>query len=303
MKLWFDNKTTNFSSFCSEQFLLLPLFSENVLSSCKDFQNFKEWSALISDTIILTTVEECDYILFPEKLNNKISSYISKAKQYNKKIITFYNDDNDIPSALDENVLVFRTSLNASKRKDNEFSMPAWSRDFNDYIPFKPRSKNIKPVVSFCGHLSHPLRHPCIEQLNNNNNIEKSFIIRDMFWGGRVHDENIRLEYVKNMTNSDLVLCVRGAGNFSYRFYEALSAGRVPIFVNSDSVLPCEDKINWKELCVYADKPEDINEAINIFWNNLTEDTYTKLQNTIRDIYTNFISPAGFTKYLSTIYS
>jgi len=303
MKLWFDKNEVNFSSFCSEQFLLLPFFSENVLKNYNDFQNCKEWITSISNTITFTTIDECDYILFPEKLNNKIVSYISKAKQYNKKIIVFYNDDNDAPSALEENVLVFRTSLNSSKKKNNEYSMPAWSRDFNDYYSFMPRQKNIKPVVSFCGYLSHPLREFCIEQLNDNKNIEKKFIIRDMFWGGKVHDENIRLEYVENMTNSDFVLCVRGAGNFSYRFYEALSCGRIPIFVNSDSVLPCDDKINWKDICVFVEQPQDINKAIHAYWNSLNDEKYLKIQNHIREIYLNYISPAGFAKYLSSLCS
>jgi len=303
MKLWFNKDKVNFNSFCSEQFLLLSFFKENIVKNCNDFENYIDWAKSISNTVSFTSLEECNYILFPEKLNNNILSYIDKAKRHNKKIIAFYNDDKDAPIALDDTVLLYRTSLNSSKRKHNEFSMPAWSRDFNDYVLFEPRHKSIKPVVSFCGYLSHPLRKLCLEELDSNQNIEKNFIIRDMFWGGKVHDIGLRREYAHNIASSDFVLCTRGAGNFSYRFYETLSAGRIPIFVNSDSILPCDDKINWKNICVFAERPQDINEAIYTFWSSLTENGYLKLQETIREIYLNYISPAGFTKYLSSLYS
>lgn len=32
------------------------------------------------------------------------------------------------------------------------------------------------------------------------------------------------------MTGSDYVLCTRGNGNYSIRFYEALCRGRIPVF-------------------------------------------------------------------------
>ncbi len=61
---------------------------------------------------------------------------------------------------------------------------------------------------------------------------------------------NVRQEYVHSMMESDYILCARGAGNFSRRLYEALSCGRIPVFVDTDCVLPYQSEINWKEYFV-----------------------------------------------------
>lgn len=55
-------------------------------------------------------------------------------------------------------------------------------------------------------------------------------------------------EYTNHMMRNTYILCPRGAENYSYRFYETLSYGRVPVLIDTDVVLP--PGINWKELAV-----------------------------------------------------
>ena len=38
---------------------------------------------------------------------------------------------------------------------------------------------------------------------------------------------------------------MRGAGNWSFRFFETLSAGRIPVLIDTDSALPLEDRVDW----------------------------------------------------------
>ena len=299
MKIWFDKDKTNFKKFTSEQFLLLPLFKDEVINKDNDFKNNNKWKESINKLVSFTSKENCDAFLFPEKLNEKINEYIIQAKKYNKRIITFFNDDYDKPSCLDSNVILYRTSLLKSKQKNNEYAMPAWSQDFADIIPFEPRAKKEKPTVSFCGFLSSPIRSKSVEILSKNNNIETNFIIREAFWGGNPHNSFIRSEYVNNIVNSDLVLCTRGAGNFSYRLYETLSCGRIPIFVDTDCALPCEDKINWRDLCIFIEDVNNLNTHINNFWQNITPSEYIDRQIHARHIYEAFLSPDGFAKYVS----
>lgn len=299
MKIWFDKDKTNFKKFTSEQFLLLPLFRDEVINKDNDFKYNNQWKESIGKLVSFTSKEDCDVFLFPEKLNEKINEYIIESKKYNKKIIAFFNDDYDKPSCLDNNVILYRTSLFKSKQKNNEYAMPAWSQDFTDVIPFKPRVKKDIPTVSFCGFFSDPIRSKSIEILNKNKNIETNFIIREAFWGGNPHNTSIRNEYINNIMNSDLVLCTRGAGNFSYRLYEALSCGRIPIFIDTDCALPCEDKINWKDLCIFIEDINNLNTHINNFWQNITPSEYTDRQIHARQAYEEFLSPNGFAKYVS----
>ena len=68
-----------------------------------------------------------------------------------------------------------------------------------------------------------------------------------------------------NRANKSLfTFCYRGAGNFSYRFYETLMMGRIPILVNTDCVFPFEDKVDINSLgLVLNEKTLKIEEFID----------------------------------------
>jgi len=86
MNLWFDKNDVDFKNFCSEQFLLMPLFDNNILTRDKDFINCFEWKKNISEFVKYTSIENCNFLLYPNKLDSKISRYIELSKKYNKKI-------------------------------------------------------------------------------------------------------------------------------------------------------------------------------------------------------------------------
>ena len=298
MKIWFDKNQTNYNNFIQENFLLSPFFNYEIVSKNKDFISSEKWVKEISSLITYVDINDADILIYHDKLNIGIQEYVTK----NKKTITFFNDDKSASSNLPECVDVYRTSIIGSKRKANEFSLPAWSRDFTDTHKRTLRIKSTKPIVSFCGAITNPLRHLSLLALTQNNNIKTNFIVRDAFWGGNTHDKNLRNEYINNMIDSDLVLCVAGAGNFSFRLYECMSLGRVPIILNTDLCLPCDDIINWKEISIWVEDIEHLTDNINTFWNHLNDSAYAELQNKIRNIYEELICPSGFTKYLCSKY-
>ena len=96
-----------------------------------------------------------------------------------------------------------------------------------------------------------------------------------------------------------MVLCCRGAGNFSYRLYEVLSCGRIPVIIDTDILLPCDNVIDWNKFIITT--PENINYDIESWWNNITEEQYKEVQLYSRFIYENYLNPAGFAKYISTL--
>ena len=298
MKVWFDKTDVDFNRFTSEQFLLLPLFSRDVIEKDNDFKN-NNWSEGIQGIVeYVSKIEDADAVIYPKKFDEGVIKYIQSCTFNNKKLYCFYNDDNSQPIDENLNLNLYRTSLYRSKKKKNEFSLPAWSQDLFS-VNQKQRFKNKIPTVGFCGYISHPVRSESISVLNKNLNIKRNFVIRDAFWGGSPHNAVIREEYINNIVNSDLVLCARGAGNFSYRLYETLSCGRIPVFVDTDCVLPCEDIIDWSQICIIVDSPVNLNDAINEFWNKISEKEYNQMQINARKIYQKYISPDGFTRYLS----
>ena len=297
MKIWFDKNEVDYTKFTSEQFLLIHCFAKDIINKDNDFKN-NNWATNIANSVQLVGKEEADIFVYPKKFDTNVIKYLNLAKEYNKKVYSFYNDDDYTPVANIENLVLFRTSLFASKRKINEYAMPAWSRDL--FVPEKSyRKKENKPTVSFCGFISHSIRKDCLDILNLNSYIDKKFIIRNAFWGGSPHNQSLRNEYINNIVNSDFVLCCRGAGNFSYRLYETLSCGRVPIIIDTDCVYPCEDKINWPIVSIFVTNITKLNEQLNTFWSTITEKEYINLQKYIRQIYEKYIAPDGFTNYIN----
>ncbi len=63
-------------------------------------------------------------------------------------------------------------------------------------------------------------------------------------------------QYFDNIVQGDYVLSVRGLGNYSVRFYEALACGRIPLFINTDNVLPDIGLASWASCVVEVDSAD-----------------------------------------------
>jgi hypothetical protein len=57
-----------------------------------------------------------------------------------------------------------------------------------------------------------------------------------------------RLEFVAHLIRSTYVVCPRGYENFSFRAYEALRYGRVPIIIDTDMRLP--PQVDWDSVAI-----------------------------------------------------
>jgi len=111
----------------------------------------------------------------------------------------------------------------------------------------------------------------------------------------------VRREYVENMIDSDYVVCVRGGGNFSHRFYEALCCGRVPIVIDTDCVLPFEEAIDWRSLVVWCDAGEldRLPSKIESFHRAHSAGAFADLQQRLRRLWLERLSPLGFFSHLA----
>ena len=98
------------------------------------------------------------------------------------------------------------------------------------------------------------------------------------------------------MIDSDYVLCVRGDGNYSIRFYETLCCGRIPVFINTDCVLPYDFEIDWKDYCIWINQNELhlIDEKIAEFHEKISDKDFIDLQHECCKLWKNWLSPEGF---------
>jgi hypothetical protein len=114
-----------------------------------------------------------------------------------------------------------------------------------------------------------------------------------------------RREYLDNLVSSPYTLCVRGRGNYSLRFYEALCCGRIPVFINTDCVLPLENVIDWKNYCVWIEERDipHIDAIIAEFHAALSDAQFKDLQLACRKLWLNYLSPESFMRNLPKNFS
>jgi hypothetical protein len=225
---------------------------------------------------------------------------------------------------------VLRTSLVRSERQPTEFALPAWSEDLIQYVGgvIRPRTRGTRPVIGFCGNtmaglptrtfgrglrgllgrrgeattdlaVEHP-RTQALIAVDHDRRLQANFVLREGFWAGALGDSKAlmaaRRAYVRNMVDSDYALCVRGIGNFSYRLYETLSMGRIPVFVDTDCVLPLDFDIKWRDYCVWVDESEidRIGDRVLEFHESLDDAGFVERQQACRGLWETHISPQGF---------
>ena len=209
-----------------------------------------------------------DLIINPPKDElNLLLQNISK-KEPTKKIIVFFLIDYEFELNIPENILVLRTSMKNSIKSPREYILPyIWEPSIK---VFNLLPNGTQPIVGFCGQVNKYRTH-ILNLTHVNPNIKTNFLLRKYFFGGAEINKNIIKkdlinDFYKNMEESHFIICNRGSGNFTMRFYQALSAGRIPILVNTDMLLPFTDRINWKEFIIIEDNEHKVIEKVIEWW-------------------------------------
>jgi len=151
----------------------------------------------------------------------------------------------------------------------------------------------------------HRARSEALSILSKSRLLETNFNIRDRFMGGaylpdgKLDHDKLRMardEYVRNMVESDYVVCARGAANYSIRLCEALSCGRIPLFIDTDCVLPYDWLIDWKKFTVWVDASDlsKVAERVAAFHEALSPDDFRELQISCRKLWEDWLCPEGF---------
>jgi hypothetical protein len=151
------------------------------------------------------------------------------------------------------------------------------------------------------------LRMKILRRLAAESRLQTNFIIRDRYRGGiqgadtTNSQAKAKLEFVGNIWENDYTVCVRGVGNFSARFYETLCLGRIPIFVNTDCVLPYDFKFNYKDYCVWIEEDEigQLPQRLLDFHSRLSPVAFLDLQHRCRQLWEDYLSVDGFYRHFA----
>lgn len=204
-------------------------------------------------------IEECDLIIHhqishkPKDTLKLINVLSEKYQNYPQKILLFIIHDFEFQYPKFNHVILLRTSARASEIQNNEIVMPYIWESLEKPLP--PSENSTVPGVGFCGLFSRH-RKRLVETFRKSNKVHCEFILRKKFWGGSPNNEAIVSDFYHNMSDNAFILANRGAGNYSMRFYQVLAAGRIPVLVNTDMILPFSDQINWKDTIIFEKDEE-----------------------------------------------
>lgn len=256
-----------------------------------------------------------------------IKNFTDASERYGKKILVFVVGDNDEYVQIPDSI-VFRNSQYGYKKLPNEIIIPGFTADLAKGTP-RFRRKGEVPVVGFCGWAGYAsfrnalvdglrnilidikslfgnrlfaahkkgvyFRKKAITALNRTSGIETNFIIRTSYGAHRstiaLDPEVSRKEYVDTMNNCDFALATKGDGNFSVRFYEALSLGRIPLLIDTDCVLPLEKDIDYSKFIVRVDyrNIKTAGEKVKEVYASMSEGEYLSMQRMARQAFEEYL--------------
>lgn len=145
---------------------------------------------------------------------------------------------------------------------------------------------------SFVGSLTHQIRYLMLKTLSNN----KKYYLIPKQWTSKVSDDDF-YQFIDITSRSIFSLCPRGYGRSSFRLYEVMQLGSIPVFIYDDKWIPFQNEIDWDEFSVLIhlndiDKIDDIlssytDERIEQMQSNLYK--YWKENFTMESIFNKII--------------
>ena len=151
------------------------------------------------------------------------------------------------------------------------------------------------------------LREKALAALANDPRIDHRFVVRRRYRAGvqtkaerrdPLHPTSV--EFFDNLATSQYALCVRGGGNFSVRFFEALCFGRIPVLVDTDCRLPAEDKIDWDQIILRLPDSElsGLGHLVVEHHRRLGPDGVREHQHRCRQVWLDHLSRPGYLSQL-----
>ena len=136
----------------------------------------------------------------------------------------------------------------ASRKTKKGYDIPLLCKPHR--IPlFKPPKKYL---ATFIGRVkNHKLREKMLLELKSRD---------DIFIYDGIKDENF---FVKNILASYICLSPRGYGGSSFRFFEALQLGIVPLLIGDLDTRPFKKYIDWSKYSLFINNLNNINSLLD----------------------------------------
>ncbi len=314
---------------------LVPFVADAPQGGARLFQDlpagsFRDSFERVSD------VADADIVVLPHEyaVLRKHEAYFAErlveAERAGKRVLISAYQDSPEPIRI-PNAIILRSSAYRHTLLPHEIVMPAYVEDLGAAYGTSPLPKGVRPSVGFVGKAAflNPLeamryalrnylfkhgperegtyfRRQAIASLLHNALIDFRLVTRRSFSGHRnsieLPPEDARREYVESIRDSMFTLAPRGDGNYSLRFYETLSMGRIPILIDTDMPLPLEGELDYGSFVVRVPWQETgrIAERVAAFFEKTSDTELQTMQRRAREVFESHLSIPAFLRRVLT---
>lgn len=265
---------------------LLSQFSQNEVFICENFFNFdmcksnsKKYDYYIIPLCFGFT--HCDLNIM-YKFCNLFFNKLPQFKGNESKHIVFICNDYHEEPFIFQNLILFKFSSHI-----NGMSLPIHYRTSMKTLPTKENYD-----VSFVGNVNSNKTRACLKKSLMNSGLNYFFkATKDNFFMVNADKkEEMILEFEQISNQSKFILCPRGGGLNSMRFFETMSIGKIPILISDFAKLPLEKEIDYSKFVVRVpeNKIKNIKEYIDDFMFKVDIKQASVLS---RSMWLNYFSP------------
>lgn len=144
---------------------------------------------------------------------------------------------------------------------------------------------------SFVGSLTHPIRQNMISILEKDSKYK--LIYRQ--WTDKVSDVDMN-NFMNITSRSIFTLCPRGYGRNSFRMYEAMQLGSIPVYIYDEDWRAFKDNVNWDEFSVSIHYTNLNN--LNSILNSISQDKIEQMSKNAIKAYDDFFSLESLSKQI-----
>jgi len=252
--------------------------------------------------------EDADFFVFPYRLDEFIETsgihgtvdFINSLpyfKSHEDRHIFMTNHDRSLP--FHSGATFFRTSINRLLKDDHAVAIPYGVQDFAEYLHFDPLQITYHTnFVGFTG--SSQIRVTLIESIKQQSGLITYLDAVDKFFGFLDPEKmgEQRNKFLNSMKDSWSVLCPRGAGENTFRFFEVMSMGRIPILIADTCLLPFEDEIDYDSFILRIPEADaaGAGSIIADWFSQQTEDDLIKKCKKSREVWERYFKCSEWNK-------
>jgi hypothetical protein len=238
----------------------------------------------VGEHSVISDPEEADIVLFIDP-HQRLDDWSAKAirkhplvRRYPEKVCVYDERDTPIDSLPGLYVAMPQSRFDPSRQRATAYyRLITETRAFRAVAPdllFSFRGRRGARVRDVLFGTSHA--HALIEDTSQH----------DFFTQASDTLERAKARYCEALARSKFVLCPRGAGTSSFRLFESLAAGRVPVILSDDWVEPAG--IDWSGCSVRI--PEAEADSVGSRLEELEKD-WPRMSIAARAVYDDWFAP------------